>query len=545
MSNNTDSRSLTHKLGTLFGLIGIALFFSAAVLYFQARRPSISFWVLLVLGLGSVVAFGAIRLEQVIEAVRSRQAVYGVNVIVAVALAAGIAIVVNVIVAQSFDKEFDWTAEKTFTLSEQTKKILQSLNKDVKITAFFNTDPASAHLQQQYEEAQDLLGRYQRESKLIELEFIDPIANPQKVEEYQIERWGNTTVFEHNKKREQVTSVDEQKFTSAILKVTRDEIKKIYFLKGHGERAIDDYAEPGFNRAKEALEAQNYQIEELLLATQPGVPNDCSVLIIPSPNSAFSAHEIDALRKYLDEARGKALIMLDPSMTPVDPNEKLIKLLDEWGIVVKNDLVFDLESSAFILSVGQVPTIPSIKKFEYHQITRDIAYLVPFTLARSVSPKETLVPDVTVNSLAKTSEQEGVSWGETSKNAEGNFVFDDYTKGKDTPSPVSLAVALERERDKPADEEGLGEIDTRMVVFGDADFASNHNFNYGKDLFLNAVNWLTMEEDLISIAPPEKPEERSLRIMSPREGRRVQLLSVFTIPLVIFVIGIVVWWIRR
>ena len=544
MSNNTESRSSTHKLSTLFGLIGIVLLFSVAVIYFQAMRTSISFWILLVLGIGSVIAFGVMRLEQVIEAVRSRQAVHGANVIVAVTLAAGIAIVLNVIVAQSFDKEFDCTAEKTFTLSEQTKKILQSLDKDVKITAFFNTDPASGTLQQQYEEAQDLLGRYQRESKRIELEFIDPVAAPKKAEEYQIKQWGNTTVFEHGKKREQVTSVDEQKFTSAMLKVTRDEIKKIFFLKGHGERAIDDYDRMGFNRAKEALETQNYLMEELLLATQPGVPNDCSVLIIASPNSALSEHEIDALRKYLDEAKGKALIMLDPSMIPIDPNETLIKLLDEWGIVVKNDLVFDLESSAFILSVGQVTTIPYVKEFEYHQITRDIHH-VPFAIARSVSPKETSIPDVTVKTLAKTSEQEGTSWGETSKNEEGNFIFDDYTRGKDTPSPVSLAVALERERDKPTEEEESGEIDTRMIVVGDSDFASNHNFDYGKDLFLNAVNWLTMEEDLISIAPPEKPEERSLRMMSAREARRVQLLSVFTLPLVIFVIGVVVWWRRR
>jgi len=538
MSNNTESRSLIHKLSTLFGLIGIALLLSAAVIYFQAMRTSVSFWILLVLGIASVITFGIIRLEQVIEAVRSRQAVYGANVVVAATLAIGIAIVVNVIVAQSFDKELDCTAEKTFTLSKQTKNILQSLDKDVKITAFFNTDPASANLQQQYQEAQDLLGRYERESKHINLEFTDPIANPKKAGEYQIERWGNTTVFEHGKKREKVTTVDEQKFTSAILKVTRDEIKKIYFLKGHGEHAIDDFEKTGFNRTKEALEAQNYQIEELLLATEPGVPGDCAVLIIAGLTSSVSEPEIEALRKYLDEAKGKALIMLDPSMAPTEPNEGLVKLLDEWGVVVKSDLVFDFD----VYLAGSQGMIPYIVEFEYHQITRDIRP-VPFAVARSISPKETPIPDVTVRTLAKTSEQ--VSWGETSRNKKGYFIPDDYTRGKDTPPPVSLAIALERERDEPPKEEESGEIDTRMVVLGDSDFASNYYFDAGKDLFLNAVNWLTMEEDLISIAPQEKPEERSLRMMSVRQENRVRLLSVFTMPLIIFVIGIVVWWIRR
>ena len=100
------------------------------------------------------------------------------------------------------------------------------------------------------------------------------------------------------------------------------------------------------------------------------------------------------------------------------------------------------------------------------------------------------------------------------------------------------------EDDSSAD--ALKESKTRIVVVGDSDFATNLFFQRsgGGDLFLNAVNWLTLEEDLISIRPID-PSERSLRLMTPREVAFVQMASIFLIPLIIFLIGVGVWWRRR
>ncbi|MFQ6039743.1 MAG: Gldg family protein, partial [Candidatus Poribacteria bacterium] len=422
MLENVKSHTTTNKISELLGLIGLSFGLDALVTYL-AMRTSLYFWIALGLCIALVGVFCAARLESVISAIRSRQAVYGMNVTVAAILVIGIAVVVNIITALFFDKEMDWTAEKTFTLSEQSKKVLQNLDKEIKVTAFFSRNPTSAHAQHQLQEAEDLLQRYARESKKIKLQFVDPIADPLKAQEYKVE-FNGTTVFEHEGKRESVTSVDEQKFTSAIMKVTRDEIKKIYFLTGHGERSIEDYDREGFNKAKEALEKQNYQVEKLLLATQPQIPDDCSVLIIANPQSPFSEHEINALKEYLDKKRGKALIMLDPSPTASDPNQKLIKVLDEWGVEVKNDLVLDSERFAY--PFGKAVPYVDLKQF-YHPITKDVKTPVPFPWARSVSPEKKQIPDVTVTSIARTTEREGFSWGETSRNEKGEFLDDGYT----------------------------------------------------------------------------------------------------------------------
>jgi len=542
MLESVKSHKTTNKIGELLGLIGLSFGLDALVTYL-AMRTSLYFWIALGLGIVLVGVFCFMRLERVVNAVRSRQAVYGMNVTIAAILVIGIAVVVNVITGLFFDKEMDWTAEKTFTLSEQTKKLLKNLDEEIKVTAFFSRNPTEAHAQRQIQEAEDLLQRYQKESKRIKLEFVDPYADPLKAQEYKIE-FNGTTVFEHEGKRESVTSVDEQKFTSSIMKVIKDEIKKLYFLTGHGERSIEDYDRQGFNRAKEALEKQNYQVEELLLATQPQIPEDCSAVIIANPQSPFSEHEINVLKEHLDKKRGKALIMLDTSTSASDPNQKLIKFLDEWGVEIKNDLVLDSE---FFYPLGKAVPYVDVKQF-YHPITRDVQVPVPFAVARSVSPREKSIPDITVTSIARTTEREGFSWGEKSRNEKGEFLDDGYTKGKDTAAPVSLAVAVQRERESSSStEEEPAPIDTRLVVVGDSDFASNNEYfamTGGLDFFLNSVNWLLLEEDLISIRP-KPPEQRNLRPMLDREVRTVLLLSIFAIPRLVFILGLIVWWRRR
>ena len=131
-----------------------------------------------------------------------------------------------------------------------------------------------------------------------------------------------------------------------------------------------------------------------------------------------------------------------------------------------------------------------------------------------------------------------------------------YTEGVDTPPPLSLAVAVElKDENGETEEDALSEdptdaesaeTRTRIVVFGDSDFASNAYFanSGGGGLFLNAINWLTLEEDLIAIRPVD-PSQRTLRRMTASEASLVQMTSIFLIPIVVFIIGVTVWWRRR
>ena len=373
-----------------------------------------------------------------------------------------------------------------------------------------------------------------------------------KRQEYDIQLDG-TTVFESGEVRELITTVDEQKFTSAVLKVVSDELVKIYFLTGHEEQAIDDFDQDrGYSQTKEELEKQNYRIETLSLATQPEVPADCAALIIPGPKAPLMAHEVNAISKYLDKD-GKLFLMLDPSVNSAkEPNQGLVDLMDKWGVTIGNDLVLDRIRPAFFLFGGSQPDAPTLSDFEFHQITQEVYRQVTFQLARSVTPKTNVGSDLNIKSLVKTTDEIGGSWGETKRKADGTFEMDlSYTEGEDTPPPVSLAVAVQRESTESTTGENLSadtpeESKTRIVVVGDSDFANNLFFHGtgGGDFFLNAVNWLTLEEDLIAIRPVD-PTERSLRMMTPGEVAFVQMTAIFLIPLIIFLIGVGVWWRRR
>ena len=435
-----------------------------------------------------------------------------------------------------------------YTLSDQTKKILHGLDREVKVLAFFSNNSENPQSQQQFEFAKDVLSRYVRQTDKLKVEFIDPAVDPQTSNIYEIQ-FDGTVVFESGEKREQVTAIDEQKFTSAIMKVVRDEIKKVYFLIGHEERSVDIFDPSGYNQAKEALEKQNYVVETLTLTTEPDVPTDCNALVIPAPKTSLIAHEVEAIAKYLDD-HGKLLLMLEPSIASAeDPNQRLVNLVDGWGVTVEDDyaLVFDPRFSYFLVG----PAAPAIFDFEFHQVTRYVQTVI-FQIARSVTPKEVERQDLTVKSLAKTIDAIGVSWGETGRQEDGTFEPEPtYTEGEDTPPPVSLAVAVELKRADSKTEEGTisegpAETRTRIVVFGDSDFASNAFFanSGGGDLFLNAVNWLTLEEDLIAIRPVD-PSQRSLRRMTASEAGFVQMAAIFFIPLLVFIVGVFVWWRRR
>ncbi len=549
--NTEDVQSQSgDKWAPLLGFLTLILLF--ATLSSVLLRQRLAVWIFLVLGIASLTAFVILKRQAVSRFFVSRQVRYGTNVGVAVLLVTGIAVIANVIVVQRFDKSADWTSDKVHTLSDQTKKILHGLDREVQVIAFFSLNPTSNQLVRDHQRAQALLEMYERETDKLSVEFVDPNAEAMKRQEYDIQLDG-TTVFESGGVRELITTVDEQKFTSAVLKVARDELVKIYFLTGHEEQAIDDFNQDrGYSQTKEELEKQNYRIETLSLATQPEVPADCAALIIPGPKAPLMAHEVNAISKYLDK-NGKLFLMLDPSVNSAEePNQGLVDLMDRWGVTIGNDLVFDRIRPAFFLFGGSQPNAPTLSDFEFHQITQEVYRQVTFQLARSVTPKTNVGSDLNIKSLVKTTNEIGGSWGETKRKADGTFETDlSYTEGEDTPPPVSLAVAVQRESTESTTGENLSAdtpkaSGTRIVVVGDSDFANNLFFHGtgGGNFFLNVVNWLTLEEDLIAIRPVD-PTERSLRMMTPHEVAFVQMTAIFLIPIIIFMIGVGVWWRRR
>jgi ABC-type uncharacterized transport system involved in gliding motility auxiliary subunit len=152
-----------------------------------------------------------------------------------------------------------------------------------------------------------------------------------------------------------------------------------------------------------------------------------------------------------------------------------------------------------------------------------------FPLARSVKKSGGERTDITQTELLKTSER---SWGETALQGD-DAKFDE---GQDNEGPVTLGITATKM---------VGEKEARLVVIGDSDFANNNYVRLAGngDLFLNTVNWLAQEEDLISIRP-KSPTNRSVT-MTESQQRTFFLLVVLLMPLTVIGIGAYVWWKRR
>ena len=518
--------------GPLFGFLTLIFgFIAIASWIFQTR---LIFWICLLLALVSLVIFARLRFSDFTNFFISRQARYGANVALSIIGVIGIAIFVNAIVVQRLDKKVDLTKLQLYTLSEPTKTILKSLEKEIEVIAFFSENTAQSGAR-----AKDILELYQRETDFLTVSFKDPYIDLQLREKYQL-RYDGTTIFASGDRHEKITTVEEQKFTSAILKLIRDETKKIYFLTGHEERGLGDFHKNGYSTVRAELENQNYATSPLLLLTEPDIPADCEALVIAGPKTALTRHEIDVVAKYL-KRDGKLFLLLDPSVTSAeDVNKGLVRLMRRWGIAIGNDLVID--QSQFNTLFGPSAPVPGP---ELHEITRVMREPISFPYTRSVKPIEDSAANLSVKSLAKTVGGTPNSWAETERSSDGTFGGNYvYTAGVDMPPPVPIAAAVERKTDKD-NENAAADGPARIVVFGDSDFATNAFFREpNRDLFLAAINWLTLEKDLIAIRPIDL-QGQTLRQMHVQDRRLVQITSVFLIPSIVFIAGLIVWWQRR
>lgn len=517
------------KIGDYLGLGGVAVILIGLVSYSVHGVLTTAITVLLILGLALVIAYGVLNFAAIRSALSSRSTKFGTNAVLMSLVVFGILVLLN-FVANRHSLRADTTAAKQFSLAEQTKKVLKNLDRDVKVTAFYRSED-----QWQIE---SLLKEYEHYSPHFKWEIIDPDQKPAIAKRYNITAY-NTTVLECDGKEERITSRTEQDLTNALIKVTRRENKKIYFVTGHGEKDIEDTERDGYDSIKKLLKNENYDVEKILLAEKDHVPDDCSLLVIAGPRTDLFQKEKEMIEEYLKKG-GKALFLLDP-----ESPDSYSELLKDWGVEVGKNVVVDASGIGRLFGAG--PAMPIVAQYTNHAITKDFRLMTFYPYARSVRKAEDAPSDITITELAKTSEN---SWGETDPITTGSTVR--FDEGKDLEGPVPIAVAVEKEAEETTPSSDNGESEetekvtkTRIVVFGDSDFASNTYYRAqgNGDFFMNAVSWLAEQEDLISIRPRD-PEDRRVNL-TRSQSRLMFWVSVVLMPLAVLGVGAGIYWKRR
>lgn len=442
--------------------------------------------------------------------------------------------------ANRYNKSLDTTANKRYSLSEQTEKVVRELKQDVTMTYFDRTD--------RFQSAKDLLDRYANLSPRLKIEYIDPYKKPTVAREAGVKSEG-TLFVKTADKREEAKSVTEEEVTGALIRAIKGGKRTVCFVAGLGERSIEDTRGSGYSQLKETLENSNYEVKAISLlgsgeaktpekvalgetASAPAaaseVPKDCTVTVVAGPRFDYPQPAVDALKKSV-EGGGRVLFLIDPPLKigreDVGENTALAALLESWGVKLQKNLVIDLSGIGQIFGLSEA--VPLVTSYTSHPIVRemkDIATAMP--LVRSLEAK----------SAEKTNVEELFS---TSRNsiATSNLASAEIRPSSNDPKgpfPVAAAGSY-----------GVGSSQGRFVVVGTSGFAANNilRFNGNRDLVLNMMNWLSSDEDLISIRPKD-PEDRRLTLTRDQMGM-VRAVSQFVIPLLVVVAGVAVWWKRR
>ena len=421
----------------------------------------------------------------------------------------------------------DWTFNNRNTLTENTQKLLKTLQQPLKFIAFVPDDPVL------HQEISNVVNKYKRFKADTYLEFINPDLDPAKAKHAGVNYAGQLAVYLGNK-HELIESTDEQTIATTLLRLSRNKQRFVVFLEGHGERSPFDQQSNGFSIITETLEKQGFKIQAHNLIRTQSIPNNTDILVIASPKKDLLDGEIKIIQDYLKKG-GKLLWLQDP-----DATQSLQALADQLGILVYQGTIVDanieLQQMLGIKNAAAVPVID----YGRSPITKNLQIQTLFPFSTMVEEdfdakiKDAInwKYDTFLSSLPS-------SWLETGETTQSNITFDP-DKG-DKQGPIPLGIALRRALDndnKKTDEQ-------RIIIIGDSDFMANSFIGYGAniDLANSLFNWLSTDDNLIEIKPQTARDIR-LNISEPV----LILFSIFfliVLPLGLLLTGFIIWLKRR
>ena len=446
----------------------------------------------------------------------------------------GAALAMMLVVSYYHNLRLDLTPNKQYTLSQHTLRILDDVQKPVKILAFVRKeDPRNAYLT-------DLFWRIGLRQPKITSRVVDLNRNPALAQTYHADAYGSVVV-ECGPRRKTFSNVREELLTAAILQVTRDYEKTVYILSGHGER---DYSDAdrfhGYSTFRNVLEQEFYHVKPLTLFGNGEIPKDAAAILIPGPRRDLLPDEILKLDRYV-QGGGSILVLLDPG-----GSASMAAFLHRYRVDMPARVIGDDEER---LAASEPLTAKIPEKVKESTITSILDADPVFSLFGPIGITAGEEQKIDVLPVLSSSRS---SWSvplDSVGNIPDNVEYD--PKRGDTRGPfpvgVSVAIRLDDAGAKPLTEDEPAHKVGRLVVFSDSDFASNQFIDLlgNRDLLVNAVNWLALEDTLIGIRPERKTAGKEQFYVSSRQNYTVFLIGVVVMPLMFVALGMTVFVRRR
>lgn len=445
-----------------------------------------------------------------------------------------IAVAVNAIVSSlpSGVTQIDLTSQSLYSLSDQTRRIVTSLDKDVTLSLLCTTGQEDSTIN-------TLLSRYAGLSPRVTVKAVDPTTQPGFLKNYEVsDLYANSVLVECGDKYRFVNYTDiyvtsysysstsyygydtttsfngEEALTSAIHYVTSDSLPKVYALNGHGESELD-------SSYTDDMEKENLETADLSLLTMDAVPEDASCVLIYAPTSDLSDTEAQKLIDFVN-AGGGIVLITDYMESAKFPN--LLTLTQAMGLTVQDGIVIEGDQN-MCLRGYQHYLLPTINSHDITDPLIDGKYYALMPLAQGIV--KTGSGTGTITALLSTSDSS------YAKLAGLSIKSYDKEDG-DIDGPFDVAVAVET---------GEG----HFVWFASASMLSTQVNSMvsgaNEDLFLNSLNWMCEQADSISIR--SKSLETSTLTVPSAQSSALSILMIGVIPALLVAVGLVIWYRRK
>ncbi len=382
-----------------------------------------------------------------------------------------------------YTAQTDWTINSRNSLTEQSKKLLDKLPGSIEITAYIEENKALRN------KIKQLLQRYVRYKPEIQVTFIDPASNPEKMRELGIGKEGTVTV-EYRGRTENLNVINESALTNALLRSANASNRWVTFLTGHGERSPNGKANHDLSLFGKDLELRNIKVVTLNLSKIPAIPENSSVLILAGPRVPMLDGELEIILDYIEKG-GNLLWLIDPDY----PGPQV--LTDQLGIEILPGTIIDTNSQLYGVDD---PSFVIVSEYNPHDLTKNLTAMTVYPIASALEMNKN--SDFQATPILTSVPR---SWTETGP-ISGTIRFD--AGSNERYGPLSLGFALTRETADGKQQ--------RIIVIGDGDFLSNTYIgNVGnRDMGLRIVNWLTHDDRFIDI-PPKSTIDRQLQLSRP------------------------------
>jgi gliding motility-associatede transport system auxiliary component len=449
--------------------------------------------------------------------------------------AVGVTLVANLALFRH-DAHLDLTRDKAFTPSPEASAIIGNLTEPVSVTYFYQDQSPGARA------LNTMLLQLQRQNANLDLRLVDADRNPALASNQGV-RMYNSAVLRAGERRIEVVTTDDREIALGLLRLLRHRETVICFASGHGEYDIDNFEfhthfegthshshdaqglavvqmeQHGLGRLRRALEKLGLAPRKVILASALEIPQECAVFVEANPRTGYSPPEVRLVRDYLGKG-GSALFLIEPDYVLDD---ELQAVLSAAGIAIRTGIIVDPAAHYFTDE-----QMIAVTEYGAHPVTRGLA----LSFYPGARPLERLAPA-------------GVQTTTLVASSRAAYIIADRLElekdNKDKPrGSHPLAIAAEgsvaaSKQDRPF----------RLIVFGDADFASNSFFPYlsNADVVLAGLSWLIREERAPAMRPPV--EVLPTVALTNVQMRSIFLLTVVLLPGLVALTGGGVWWLRR